>query len=214
MQFLQAVSQHGTVPLEQDVGPDLDDMIGTDPHDVHVERGVVDLAERQAVLHHRLPAFVSIGDDVGRVDQAFESLVATEPTHGATPAIRLEDSLAELRLVQARHGEAGRIGPPCLVGHSRLDSRAERVDVLLSPTSPTTAFDIGAIHDPLTMYLNDICTIPTNLAGDCAMSVPFGTGADGLPVGVQVLGPALGEVAMFRAAAALEAAAPAAGGAS
>ena len=84
----------------------------------------------------------------------------------------------------------------------------ERFDVLLSPTAPTTAFDIGAIADPLTMYLNDICTIPTNLAGDPAMSVPFGTGTDGLPIGVQVLAPALGEVAMFRAAAVLEAAAP------
>jgi aspartyl-tRNA(Asn)/glutamyl-tRNA(Gln) amidotransferase subunit A len=86
----------------------------------------------------------------------------------------------------------------------------ERFDVLLSPTSPTTAFELGAIHDPLTMYLNDICTIPTNLAGHAAMSVPFGSGADGLPVGVQILAPALGEVPMFRAAAALEAAAPAA----
>jgi len=81
------------------------------------------------------------------------------------------------------------------------------VDVLLSPTSPTTAFELGAIHDPLTMYLNDICTIPTNLAGHPAMSVPFGTGDDGLPVGVQILAPTLGEVAMFRAASVVEAAA-------
>ncbi|MBX3312920.1 MAG: Asp-tRNA(Asn)/Glu-tRNA(Gln) amidotransferase subunit GatA [Actinobacteria bacterium] len=85
----------------------------------------------------------------------------------------------------------------------------EQADVLLSPTAPTTAFELGAIADPLTMYLNDICTIPTNLAGHAAMSVPFGTGDDGLPVGVQVLAPALGEVPMFRAAAVVEAAAPA-----
>ena len=84
----------------------------------------------------------------------------------------------------------------------------ERFDVLLSPTSPTTAFELGAIHDPLTMYLNDICTIPSNLAGHPAMSVPYGAGADGLPVGVQVLAPSLGETAMFRVAAALEATAP------
>jgi len=84
----------------------------------------------------------------------------------------------------------------------------ERFDVLLSPTSPTTAFELGAIADPLTMYLNDICTIPSNLSGEPAMSVPFGTGSDGLPVGVQVLAPALGEVAMFRTAAVVEAAAP------
>ena len=80
----------------------------------------------------------------------------------------------------------------------------ERVDVLLSPTTPTTAFEIGAIHDPLTMYLNDICTIPTNLAGHAAASVPFGTGRDGLPVGVQVLVDAVQEPTMFRVMQALE----------
>jgi aspartyl-tRNA(Asn)/glutamyl-tRNA(Gln) amidotransferase subunit A len=85
----------------------------------------------------------------------------------------------------------------------------ERFDVLLAPTSPTTAFAFGAKADPLAMYLNDICTIPSNLAGHPAMSVPFGAGDDGLPVGVQVLAGALGEVPMFRVAAAIEAAAPA-----
>jgi aspartyl-tRNA(Asn)/glutamyl-tRNA(Gln) amidotransferase subunit A len=84
----------------------------------------------------------------------------------------------------------------------------ERLDVLVSPTSPTTAFAFGAAADPLTMYLNDVCTIPSNLAGHPAMSVPFGTGDDGLPVGVQVLAPALGEVAMFRTAAVVEGARP------
>ncbi len=89
-----------------------------------------------------------------------------------------------------------------------FDAAYERFDVLLSPTSPTTAFPLGdKTADPLQMYLNDVCTIPTNLAGHPAMSVPFGTGDDGLPVGVQVLAPALGEVAMFRAAAVLESAA-------
>jgi aspartyl-tRNA(Asn)/glutamyl-tRNA(Gln) amidotransferase subunit A len=57
------------------------------------------------------------------------------------------------------------------------------------------------------MYLNDTCTIPTNLVGHAAMSVPYGVGDDGLPVGVQVLAPALGEPTMFRAAAVLEEAA-------
>ena len=83
-------------------------------------------------------------------------------------------------------------------------------DLLLTPTSPTTAFKFGdKTDDPLSMYLNDICTIPSNLAGHPSMSVPFGGGADGMPVGVQLLAPALGETTMFRAAAVLEAAAPA-----
>ena len=81
-------------------------------------------------------------------------------------------------------------------------------DVLVGPTSPTTAFELGAkTADPLTMYLSDVCTIPSNLAGHPAASVPYGTGDDGLAVGVQVLAPALGEIDMFRAAAALERAA-------
>ncbi len=80
-----------------------------------------------------------------------------------------------------------------------------RFDVLLSPTSPTTAFPIGAkVDDPLTMYLNDVCTILSNLAGHPACSVPYGSGDDGLPVGVQVLAPALAEPVMFRVAGALE----------
>jgi aspartyl-tRNA(Asn)/glutamyl-tRNA(Gln) amidotransferase subunit A len=90
-----------------------------------------------------------------------------------------------------------------------LDVAYERFDVLVGPTAPSTAFPFGAkTADPLTMYLNDVCTIPSNLSGHPAISVPFGTGDDGLPVGVQVMAPALGEAPMFRAAAAVEAAAP------
>jgi len=81
-------------------------------------------------------------------------------------------------------------------------------DVMLTPTSPSVAFPFGdKTSDPLAMYLCDVFTIPTNLAGHAAMSVPFRTGAHGLPVGVQVLAPALGEEAMFRVAAELERAA-------
>ena len=80
----------------------------------------------------------------------------------------------------------------------------EKFDVLLSPTSPCVAFPFGAKDDPMTMYLNDTCTIPSNLSGQPAISVPFGTGARGLPVGVQVLAPMLGEVELFKVAAVLE----------
>ena len=78
-------------------------------------------------------------------------------------------------------------------------------DVILTPTSPTVAFKLGEkTNDPLTMYLCDVFTIPTNLVGHAAMSVPFGRGAHDLPVGVQVLAPALGEESMFKVAAELE----------
>jgi aspartyl-tRNA(Asn)/glutamyl-tRNA(Gln) amidotransferase subunit A len=81
----------------------------------------------------------------------------------------------------------------------------EQYDVLLSATSPTVAFELGAKSaDPLAMYLSDVCTIPTNLAGHAAISVPYGLGEAGLPVGVQVLAPALGEPVMFRVARVLE----------
>ena len=82
-------------------------------------------------------------------------------------------------------------------------------DVLLGPTAPTTAFALGAkTGDPLAMYLSDVCTIPSNLAGHPAISIPFGAGDDGLPVGVQLLGPALSEGTVLKVAAVAEAAAP------
>jgi aspartyl-tRNA(Asn)/glutamyl-tRNA(Gln) amidotransferase subunit A len=85
----------------------------------------------------------------------------------------------------------------------------DRADVLLTPASPTVAFHLGdKTSDPMSMYLCDTYTIPSNLTGDPAMSVPFGTGDDALPVGVQVLAPALAEAAMFRTAAELERRAP------
>jgi len=86
-----------------------------------------------------------------------------------------------------------------------FDKAYERFDVLLGPTSPTTAFKIGEkADDPLAMYLNDVFTIPTNLAGAAAISVPAGLADDGLPVGLQVLGPPLSEELLFRVAAAYE----------
>jgi len=85
----------------------------------------------------------------------------------------------------------------------------ERADVLLTPASPTVAFHLGdKTSDPMSMYLCDTYTIPSNLTGDPGMSVPFGTGDDGLPVGIQVLAPALQEGVMFRTAAELERRAP------
>ena len=81
----------------------------------------------------------------------------------------------------------------------------KKYDVLISPTSPTTAFKIGEkVEDPLTMYLSDICTIPVNLAGLPAISIPSGLSKDNLPMGLQIIGNILREDNIFRAAYSLE----------
>ncbi len=84
----------------------------------------------------------------------------------------------------------------------------ERADVLLSPTAPTTAFRLGdKLDDPMAMYLNDIATIPANLAGVPGMSLPSGLAdEDGLPAGIQVLAPAMKDERLYSVGAALEAA--------
>jgi aspartyl-tRNA(Asn)/glutamyl-tRNA(Gln) amidotransferase subunit A len=94
-----------------------------------------------------------------------------------------------------------------------FESAYASFDVLLGATAPSTAFALGdKVDDPMAMYMNDVCTIPSNLAGHPALSVPYGTGDDGLPVGVQVLAPALEESLLFRVARAVESAAPGSGG--
>ncbi|GAA3750650.1 aspartyl-tRNA(Asn)/glutamyl-tRNA(Gln) amidotransferase subunit A [Spinactinospora alkalitolerans] len=89
-----------------------------------------------------------------------------------------------------------------------FDAAFEHVDVLLSPTTPTTAFPIGErADDPMAMYLADLCTIPTNLAGNAALSVPCGLAPeDGLPVGLQIMAPALADDRTYQVGAAVEAA--------
>jgi aspartyl-tRNA(Asn)/glutamyl-tRNA(Gln) amidotransferase subunit A len=87
-----------------------------------------------------------------------------------------------------------------------FDAAFEQVDVLVSPTTPTTAFRIGErVDDPMAMYLADLCTIPANLAGNAAMSVPSGlSDEDGLPVGLQIMAPALADERLYRVGAAYE----------
>lgn len=86
-------------------------------------------------------------------------------------------------------------------------SAFERFDVVLTPTTPEPAFRFGEKSDPFTMYLNDFYTIPVNLAGNCAMSVPSGLcSSTGMPMGLQIIGDYFAETTVFRAAAAYEAA--------
>jgi aspartyl-tRNA(Asn)/glutamyl-tRNA(Gln) amidotransferase subunit A len=88
-----------------------------------------------------------------------------------------------------------------------FDAAFQKADVLVSPTAPTTAFEIGAkIDDPLAMYLNDLATIPANLSGVPGISVPSGLAdEDGLPAGVQILAPTMADDRVYRVGAALEA---------
>jgi aspartyl-tRNA(Asn)/glutamyl-tRNA(Gln) amidotransferase subunit A len=103
---------------------------------------------------------------------------------------------------EAYYGQAQKVRTLIIRDYERA---FERFDVLLSPTSPTTAFPIGAkVDDPMAMYLNDIFTIPANLAGVPAISVPCGLDGAGLPVGLQLAAPVLREPVLFRAANALE----------
>ncbi|WFB37028.1 Asp-tRNA(Asn)/Glu-tRNA(Gln) amidotransferase subunit GatA [Kiritimatiellota bacterium B12222] len=86
-----------------------------------------------------------------------------------------------------------------------FDKVYEQCDVLMSPVAPTTAYKIGAgAQDPLAMYLGDICTIPSNLSGGCGLSVPCGFSQAGLPIGLQILGPAFAEERILRAGHAFE----------
>ena len=79
------------------------------------------------------------------------------------------------------------------------------VDVLIGATTPSVAFEFGSkTSNPMSMYLSDVFTIPTNLAGEAALSVPFGTGEAGLPIGVQLLGPGRSEALLFAGARVLE----------
>jgi len=85
-----------------------------------------------------------------------------------------------------------------------FDSLFEKYDCILSPTAPTPAFVAGAKSDPLQMYMTDIYTVPVNIAGLTAVSMPFGLSHEGLPIGVQLIAKPLGEPVMLRTAYALE----------
>jgi aspartyl-tRNA(Asn)/glutamyl-tRNA(Gln) amidotransferase subunit A len=105
----------------------------------------------------------------------------------------------------AYYGSAQKIRTLIIEDYAKAFAKA---DVLVSPTAPTTAYKIGEkVYDPMAMYLGDVATIPVNLAGICGMSLPAGLAEeDNLPVGFQIMAPAMQDQRLYQAGAALEAA--------
>jgi aspartyl-tRNA(Asn)/glutamyl-tRNA(Gln) amidotransferase subunit A len=135
-----------------------------------------------------------------------EALMARSRAEGFGPEVTRRILLGTYALsagyYDAFYGQAQRVRAAIQEDFGRA---YEKVDVLVSPTSPTVAFEAGArTADPLAMYLSDICTIPSNLAGHPAISLPVGLDGQGLPIGFQVMAPPLGEEVMYQVAAEAE----------
>ena len=102
----------------------------------------------------------------------------------------------------AYYGQALKVRTQMIKAFAKAYGQA---DMLIGATTPTVAFEFGSkTSNPMAMYLSDVFTIPTNLAGDAAVSVPFGTGENDLPIGVQILGPGRSEATLLAAARVLE----------
>jgi aspartyl-tRNA(Asn)/glutamyl-tRNA(Gln) amidotransferase subunit A len=143
-----------------------------------------------------------------RVDgEDVEQMMATTRDQGFGPEVKRRIMIGTYALsagyYDAYYAQAQRVRTLII---RDFDAAYEQCDVLVSPTSPTTAFRLGErASDPLSMYLSDVYTIPSNLAGAPALSVPVGLDELGLPVGLQLMGPLLSEARLFRVARALEA---------
>lgn len=141
------------------------------------------------------------------VDAGVESVMSDTREAGFGPEVKRRIMLGTYALssgyYDAYYGQAQKVRTLIIQDFTRA---FEQVDVLISPTTPTTAFLMGAkVDDPLAMYLNDIATIPVNLAGNCALSVPVGLSSDdGLPVGLQVMAPPMADDRLYLVGAALE----------
>jgi aspartyl-tRNA(Asn)/glutamyl-tRNA(Gln) amidotransferase subunit A len=147
-----------------------------------------------------------VGDDGSR---SAEEVMALTRAEGFGPEVTRRIILGTYALssgyYDAYYGKAQQVRT--LIARD-FDAAFEQVDVLISPTTPTTAFPIGErADDPMAMYLADLCTIPSNLAGNAAISVPCGLAdEDGLPVGLQIMAPVLADDRVYRVGAAVEAA--------
>jgi aspartyl-tRNA(Asn)/glutamyl-tRNA(Gln) amidotransferase subunit A len=147
-----------------------------------------------------------VGDDGTR---SAEEVMALTRAAGFGPEVKRRIMLGTYALssgyYDAYYGKAQQVRTLII---RDFEAAFEQVDVLVSPTSPTTAFPIGErADDPIAMYLADLCTIPSDLAGNAAISVPCGLAPeDGLPVGLQIMAPVLADDRLYRVGAAVEAA--------
>ncbi|MET9068057.1 Asp-tRNA(Asn)/Glu-tRNA(Gln) amidotransferase subunit GatA [Streptosporangium sandarakinum] len=147
-----------------------------------------------------------VGDDGTR---SAEDVMALTRAAGFGPEVKRRIILGTYALssgyYDAYYGQAQKVRT--LIARD-FEAAFGQVDVLVSPTTPTTAFPIGErADDPMAMYLADLCTIPANMAGNAAISVPCGLAdEDGLPVGLQIMAPVLGDDRCYRVAAAVESA--------
>ncbi|MDT0269421.1 Asp-tRNA(Asn)/Glu-tRNA(Gln) amidotransferase subunit GatA [Streptomyces sp. DSM 44915] len=147
-----------------------------------------------------------VGDDGGRSAEEVTSLTRAA---GFGPEVKRRVMLGTYALssgyYDAYYGSAQKVRT--LVSRDFERAFAD-VHVLISPTTPTTAFPLGErTDDPIAMYRADLCTIPVNLAGNAAMSLPCGLAPeDGLPVGLQIIAPAMADDRLYRVGAAVEAA--------
>ncbi|GIH78722.1 Asp-tRNA(Asn)/Glu-tRNA(Gln) amidotransferase subunit GatA [Planobispora longispora] len=145
-----------------------------------------------------------VGDDGTR---SAEEVMALTRAAGFGPEVKRRIILGTYALssgyYDAYYGQAQKVRT--LIARD-FEAAFQQVDVLISPTTPTTAFPIGErADDPMAMYLADLCTIPTNLAGNAAISIPCGLAdEDGLPVGLQIMAPVLGDDRCYRVGAAVE----------
>ncbi len=139
------------------------------------------------------------GDDV-------TSMMEATRTAGFGPEVKRRIMLGTYALsagyFDAYYGQALKVRTQMIDAFARAYRQA---DLLIGATTPSVAFAFGTkTSDPMAMYLSDVFTIPTNLSGEAAISVPFGTGESGLPVGVQLLGPGRSEARLFAAGRVLE----------
>jgi aspartyl-tRNA(Asn)/glutamyl-tRNA(Gln) amidotransferase subunit A len=145
-----------------------------------------------------------VGDDGTR---SAEEVMALTRAAGFGPEVKRRIMLGTYALssgyYDAYYGQAQKVRT---VISREFEAAYEQVDVLVSPTTPTTAFPIGErADDPMAMYLADLCTIPSNLAGNAAISVPCGLAdEDNLPVGLQIMAPVLADDRCYRVGAAIE----------